>query len=71
MNAITTSATTGVITNLGTLSPNRLIFADPQPSNSIVPAKISGLKKDLYSVRVRAINTAGNGKLSVAKRLRL
>lgn len=33
--------------------------------------KIFGLKKGLYSVRVRAINEAGAGRLSAAKRIRL
>jgi hypothetical protein len=33
--------------------------------------KIFGLKKGLYSVRVRALNEAGAGRLSAAKRVRL
>jgi subtilisin family serine protease len=33
--------------------------------------RIFGLKKGLYSVRVRAINAAGSSSLSVAKRLRI
>jgi hypothetical protein len=33
--------------------------------------KILGLKKGLYSVRVRALNEAGAGRLSAAKRVRL
>jgi subtilisin family serine protease len=42
MNAINGAATTNVVTNPGTLSPNRLAFAEPSTSSSDTQAPVSG-----------------------------